>query len=129
MLPIGRNEGLSQRENDSAEQTRRQQQGRGKCQYVRDSQELAKDTIGEGAVVSADMAGVRKMVNALFTFRALRVFRMPVEGGRQHGRQVNCQQKGGNYASDLFHSRLQRYNKNTIVVSFIEFSLRIIEFQ
>ena len=94
MLPIRRNEVLPQLGEESAEQTRRQQQGRGQGQYIRNSQELAEDTVGKGSLVCADMAGVGKVVNTLLAIRTLTVFRVPVKGGRKHGRQIDCQQKG-----------------------------------
>jgi hypothetical protein len=40
------------------------------------------------------MAGVGKVVNTLLAIRTLAVFRVPVKGGRKHGRQIDCQQKG-----------------------------------
>jgi hypothetical protein len=40
------------------------------------------------------MAGVGMVVNTLLAIRALTVFRVPVKGGRKHGRQIDCQQKG-----------------------------------
>lgn len=115
-------EGLPEQGNEACAQTDRQQQGRGPGPCVRDTQELAEDTVGKGPLIRADMAGVGQMVNTLFTIRPLTVFRMPVKGERKHRRQVNCQQNGGNDASDLFHKRLQRYNINVQVVSVSLFS-------